>query len=145
MPRNVYTEINLHLVWHTKESRFLIKPEMRETVYDVIRRRACSEAGVFVHEIGGTMNHIHMAVTIPPTLLISEWIGKVKGGSSHDLNDMPIFGGLFEWQTGYGVVSFGAKDLPWVVAYVRKQIRHHQENTWEDRLERILAPEGQHG
>jgi acetyl-CoA carboxylase carboxyl transferase subunit alpha len=28
--------------------------------------------GAFVHEIGGTDNHVHLAVTIPPTLTISE-------------------------------------------------------------------------
>ncbi len=54
MPRNVYSEINLHFVWHTKESRFLIKPAMQQTVYDHVRRRAIEPGGIYVHEIGGT-------------------------------------------------------------------------------------------
>jgi putative transposase len=141
MPRNVYSEINLHVVWHTKEGRFLIKPDMQETVYDHIRRRAIAPGEVFVHEIGGTMNHVHVAATIPPTLLISDWIGKVKGGSSHDLNQLPIYGGDFGWQTGYGVVSFGRKDLPWVKRYIRDQKKHHDQETWQERLERITLPD----
>ena len=42
-----------------------------------------------------------------------------------------------EWQTGYGVVSFGAKDLPWVVAYIQNQREHHARAGTHDRLERI--------
>jgi putative transposase len=114
MPRNVYSEISLHVVWHTKGSRFLIKPHAEQAVYDCIRRRAIEPGEVFVHEIGGTGSHAHLAATVPPTLLISEWIGRVKGGSSHDLNELPVFGGSFCWQTGYGVVSFGTKNLPWI-------------------------------
>jgi len=136
MPRNVYSEINLHIVWHTKMSRYLIKRDMEQTVYDCIRRRAIAPGGIFVHEIGGTANHVHMAATIPPTVLISEWIGRVKGGSAHDLNELPIYGD-FHWQTGYGVVSFATKSLLWIKQYIRSQKKHHDEETWIERLERI--------
>jgi putative transposase len=142
MPRNVYSEINLHFVWHTKESRHLIKPETEKIVYDIIRTRTYGVEGAFVHEIGGMSEHVHLIVTIPP-LDIPRWIGRVKGGSSHDVNQKPIFGGDFEWQTGYGVVCFGTKDLPWVAQYVRDQKRHHRDGTCQPRLERTTWPEGQ--
>ena len=141
MPRNVYSEIHLHVVWHTKESRALIKPQMEQRVYDCIRRRAIAPGGVYVHEIGGTPTHVHLAATVPPMLLASDWIGKLKGGSSHDLNELAIFAGDFRWQTGYGVVSFGTKNLSWIRAYIRDQKRHHEQNTWAERLERIMQPD----
>jgi putative transposase len=137
VPRNVYSEINLHVVWHTKESRSLIKSQMAQTVYDHIRQRAIEPGEIFIHQIGGTANHVHMVATIPPTVLISEWIGRIKGGSTHDLNEIAIFDGDFSWQTGYGVVSFGTRALSWVKAYVEDQQRHHDQDTWEERLERI--------
>ena len=139
MPKNVYSEINLHVVWGTKESRALIKPDLEAQVHDAIRLRAANTDGVRTHAIGGTPTHVHLAVTVPPTLEISMWIGQVKGGSSHDLNGIPIFGGTFEWQRGYGVISFGTKDLSWVVAYIRNQKQHHNQDTWEERLERIVS------
>ena len=40
---------------------------------------------------------------------------------------------------GYGVVSFGTKDLEWVKRYVRAPREHHARGTVEDRLERITA------
>ena len=42
-----------------------------------------------------------------------------------------------EWQTGYGVVSFGAKDLPWVAEYIKSQRAHHSGGKVQDRLELI--------
>jgi len=34
-------------------------------------------------------------------------------------------------------VSFGTKDLPWVVDYVRNQREHHACGTVQERLERM--------
>jgi hypothetical protein len=31
---------------------------------------------VLLLAIGGTDDHVHPAVTVPPTLLVSEWIGE---------------------------------------------------------------------
>jgi putative transposase len=44
---------------------------------------------------------------------------------------------LLDWQGGYGVVSFGAKDLEWVKRYVRNQKEHHARGTTHERLESI--------
>jgi len=137
MARDAYHEIFLHLVWHTKESRGLIIPDWEDRLHDIIRRRALEPGNVFVHEIGGTRNHVHIVVRGGPTLPIAEWTGKVKGGSSYDMNHTAGYPDRLEWQSGYGVVTFGAKDLPWVIDYVRKQKQHHLAGTVFDRLERV--------
>jgi putative transposase len=93
---------------------------------------------VFVHQIGGTETHVHLAVTIPPTLTISEWIGQLKGGTSHDVNQQIGKGQkVLQWQAGYGVVSFGTGDLPWVKGYIANQREHHARGSVHDRLERV--------
>jgi len=91
---------------------------------------------VFFHAVGGTENHVHLAATIPPSLLISEWIGKLKGGSSFYINHEIANRKLLDWQDGYGVVSFGTKDLKWVIEYVKNQKEHHARGTTKKRLER---------
>ena len=64
-------------------------------------------------------------------------MGQLKGGSSYEVNQRLGRGRkLLEWQSGYGVVSFGTKDLEWVKAYVRNQREHHGRGTSQDRLER---------
>lgn len=92
---------------------------------------------VIVHEVGGVEDHVHMAVSVPPSLLISEWIGELKGASAHYINSEIANRKLLAWQAGYGVVSFGTKDLPWVAAYIRNQKEHHARGTTHERLERI--------
>jgi putative transposase len=103
-----------------------------------------SVPGLIFHEVGGTETHVHTAVSIPPTLLISEFIGQLKGGSSHEANQ--VFGaGRMQWQNGCGVVSFGTRHLEWVKAYIRNQKRHHAAGRVVHRLECFQqedAPDG---
>ena len=86
MSRNYYSEIHLHIVWHTKESSPLLTPQIETFVHRYLRQRLINTPGIFVHEIGGTETHVHLAITIPPTCLISELIGQLKGASSHEAN-----------------------------------------------------------
>jgi putative transposase len=139
MAGNYYSEINLHAVWHTKLSMPLLTPDVECVVHQYLRQMLVRESGVFVHEIGGTETHIHIAMSVVPTVLTSELIGRLKGSSSHEANHK--FGDRrkrLEWQAGYGVVSFGTGDLDWVNAYVRNQREHHARGTIHERLERII-------
>jgi putative transposase len=142
MSRNYYSEINLHIVWHTKLSMPLLTPDVEALVHHYLRGKLINLSGAYIHEIGGTETHIHLAVSIAPTILISDLIGKLKGASSHEANQK--LGGdrkLLEWQAGYGIVSFGTKALSWVRAYIRNQREHHARGTVFERLERITALE----
>jgi putative transposase len=140
MARNYYSEINLHLTWHTKESSPLLVPKVEAIAHHYLRGRCINTPGVFIHEIGGIETHVHLCITIPPTLLISDFVGQLKGASSHEVNQK-LGHKAFEWQAGYGVVSFGTRDLPWVKEYVRNQRERHGRGNVEDRLERITALE----
>jgi putative transposase len=138
MSRNYYSEINLHIVWHTKDSLPLLTAEVEPLAHRFLKKRIADIAGAFYHEIGGIENHVHVVVSVPPTLLISEFIGQLKGGSSHDVDQaMGQRAKVLQWQAGYGVVSFGTRDLPWVIDYVRNQREHHARGTTHERLERI--------
>ncbi len=140
MAKDAYHEMFLHIVWHTKGSANLIAPDYESGLHDIIRRRAVESGGVFVHEVNGTRNHVHLVVRVPPTLQPAEWIGRVKGGSSHDFNEAGP--GRVDWQSGYGIVTFGMKDLPWVMNYVRNQKEHHLKGTVFERLERVDEADG---
>jgi putative transposase len=140
MSRNYYSEIHLHLIWRTKHNQPLLTPAVEALVHRCVRGRLVNTPGAFVHAIGGTPDHVHVVVSVVPTILISDLVGQLKGASSHEANQRP--GGQpkrLEWQAGYGVVSFGTKDLEWVQAYVRNQKEHHAQGTIQDRLER-MAP-----
>ena len=138
MSRNYYSEIHLHMVWHTKESSPLLTPQVEPHAHRELRQKIVTWPGAFVHEIDGTPTHVHLAVSIAPTITISEFIGQLKGASSHEVNQR-LGRKALEWQAGYGVVSFGTKDLEWVCDYIRRQKEHHAVGAVFERLERITA------
>jgi putative transposase len=142
MSHNYYSEINLHVTWHTKESLPLLTPQVQEVVYRCLRQRIVNTPGAYVHEVGGIETHVHVVLSVPPTLLISDFIGQLKGASSHEANEqLRVCGKKLQWQAGYGVVSFGTRDLEWVKEYVRNQAEHHASGRVYDRLERITEIE----
>jgi putative transposase len=136
MASHVYSEIYLHLTWHTKNNARVITDFIEEPLYQYLRWRAAETQAVEVHAIGGIEDHVHMVARIPPTLLISEWIGQLKGASSHEINKR-VRRSLLHWQEGYGVVSFGKQALMKVVSYVQNQREHHARGTLYPALERI--------
>lgn len=141
MPRNVYSEIHLHMTWHTKGNAPVLTDPVESQLHRYLRNRIVNTSSVTLHALNGVADHVHIAVTVPPTLPTSDWIGELKGASAHYINHEICNRKVLQWQTGYGVVSFGTKDLPWIVAYVRNQKAHHASGDVRDRLERIEQPE----
>jgi putative transposase len=138
MSRNYFSEINLHVVWHTKDSAPLLIPDVEEYTHRWLKYRMINTDGVYVHEIGGTENHVHLCLDVVPTILLADFIGQLKGASSHEVNShFSHRGKTIQWQTGYGVVSFGRGDRDWVCQYIRNQRTHHANGRVHDRLERI--------
>ncbi|MGH2535591.1 MAG: IS200/IS605 family transposase [Thermomicrobiales bacterium] len=94
-------------------------------------------------------DHIHVAVSIPPSILISTVVGRLKGASAHAVNHNGQWtvSSPFAWQGEYGIHSFGENALPTVVAYVQNQETHHAADTLWPGLERTtdenLSPSSQ--
>ncbi len=148
---HAYWELYFRFTWHTKDNRPLITapPNKVEPLLHkyLIHRTLKETPGAIVHQVGGIEDHVHIAVSLPPTVLLSKWVGDMKGASSHHINHGPCGLHALKWQTGYGLVSFGKGDLPWVVEYIRNQRGHHARGTMVERLERITqiedgGPEG---
>lgn len=141
MPRNVYWELYYHLVWRTKESAPMLTRYIEPQVHKYLTHRALETTDAIVHAVGGIEDHVHIAVSLPPTIEIAKWVGDLKGACAYAINHGPAGVGTLAWQTGYGVVSFGKRDLPWVVEYIKNQREHHAAARIEDRLERITQIE----
>ena len=141
MSRRAYSEINLHITWHTKNNLPLIKAELESKLYQFLRQKILETLEIFVHAIGGIENHVHIAVSVPPTVQPAEWIGRLKGASAYFINQSSNHK-LLEWQNGYGIVSFGTKDLKWVVRYIQNQKEHHRTGKIFKRLESVEKEDG---
>lgn len=116
----VYSEINTHITWHTKASLPMISERIESRLYHYLTHKILETPGARLHAIGGINTHIHIATSLTPDILCSDWIGKLKGGSAYYINH-EVQPKCLQWQRGYGIVSFGTKDLPWVVEYIKNQ------------------------
>ena len=134
MSGHVYHEIFLHLNWHTKENRALLRGSVENVTYQVLRDKCRAAKGVYLHGLGGTDDHIHLALSIEPFVTLSDLVQQLKGGSSHDVNQK-LDRNVLEWQRGYGVVSFGRGHLDWVLDYIKHQREHHAQGRLQARLE----------
>ena len=133
-----YWQLFYHLVWSTKRRQPLLIPTVEEHVYGYLAGKAVGLKGV-VFAIGGTVDHVHMVVAIPPSISVSKFVGQVKGVASTRFNKSGVSDVRFEWQDEYGAFSFDAKRLPNYVAYAERQKVHHAEGTTIPILERMTS------
>jgi putative transposase len=58
------------------------------------------EHHALVHAVGIMPDHVHVAISIPPSIAVSTLIGRLKGSSSHLLNHLGKTpdGASFAWQ-----------------------------------------------
>ncbi|PYT00781.1 MAG: hypothetical protein DMF63_05605 [Acidobacteria bacterium] len=131
MSNRSYSEINFHMTWHTKDNLPYIDQRLEPDLYGFIKDRIIKDRQTYFHAIGGIADHIHLAVSFFPPFEIDTWIGKMKGASSYE------FGKGLQWQSGYGVVSFGTRDLPWIISYIHDQKERHRTGRISERLERF--------
>ncbi len=134
MSSHVFHEVFLHLNWHVKDDHPLLREHVEELAHTLLSQKVEALKGVWLHELGGTDTHVHLAFQIEPFVLISDLVQELKGSSSHEINRRSGHKAL-EWQRGYGVVSFGRKNLPWIVGYIRRQREHHAAGRVYSRLE----------
>lgn len=132
----VYSEINFHITWHTKASLPMIRGKIEDRLYHFLTHKILETPGARLHALGGIETHVHIAASLQPNILVSEWIGKLKGASSYYINH-EVQPKSLEWQRGYGILTFGTKDLKWVVDYINNQKDHHKTGKIYDRLEKF--------
>jgi putative transposase len=133
-----YWKLYYHLVWSTKYRLPIIEPAWEPDLYGYMRGKATA-LECFLHAIGGMSDHIHVVISIPPKLAVARLTGRIKGASSHHINEK-YTAGAFAWQTEYGAFSFSERALPRIKAYVNNQMKHHTDNTLDTIME--TSPEG---
>jgi len=71
----------VHLVFSTKQRQRLIPRESRPRLWGYLAG-ICKKQHIFVHEIGGMEDHVHMLIEIPLDMSFSDAIREIKTGSS---------------------------------------------------------------
>ena len=122
MPQSL-VKVLLHVVFSTKNRADLIVPAIEEGLFRYIHG-IVENNGSKLLLANGTMNHIHLLISLGRTMAISELIGDIKRGSSLWVKGQGDFPNFY-WQEGYGAFSIGQSQVPAVMKYIEGQKEHH--------------------
>lgn len=125
MSSHVFNQIFLHVTWHCHDNQPMITPAIEPMLFQALEERCHTTKGVHFLAVNGTPTHVHLAFQMEPFVLLSKFIGELKGGSASTVNTLQKRIAL-KWQRGYGVVSFSQKHAPWVLDYIANQKEHHR-------------------
>ena len=134
-----YTKLFYHVIWSTKHREPTILPIIENKLHSYIAKKAIHLGGI-VYAINGIDDHVHLAVSIPPSIAISKFIGQIKAVASVRINQSGLSDQKFYWQTSYSIFTFRESELSVVVQYIKKQKQHHSDGTTRNKFE-ILAKE----
>lgn len=102
---------------------------MRESI-----RLTCEEGAIIQYELGIMPDHVHLFVALPPTISLSSFMHRIKGGSSHFIR-VREQNKSFEWQRQFGAYTIHENQIPRLIEYVRNQPDRHASNSLYANLE----------
>lgn len=123
-----------HIVFAPKYRRQEIYGKLREDIGKILRQ-LCEMKKVEIIEAEACPDHIHLLVSIPPSLSVSQFVGYLKGKSSLMIFDRHAnlkykYGNRHFWCRGYYVDTVG-RNKDRIAEYIRNQL---QEDIMNDQL-----------
>ena len=114
-----------HIVFAPKYRRKEIYGQLRSDIGEILRK-LCAEKKVEIIEATACVDHIHMLVSIPPHLSISQFMGYLKGKSTLMIFDRHAnlkykYGSRNFWCRGYYADTVG-RNKKIISEYIRNQL-----------------------
>jgi REP element-mobilizing transposase RayT len=135
---HTYSTNLVHCVFSTKGRADLISAVLEERLHAYIFGTA-KNLGIEILALGGTSNHIHILMTLPPAQPLSYAMRDLKANSSRWMSE---HGTPFAWQEGFGAFSVSPSQAPVVKRYVRNQAEHHKKRNFEEEFLLLLKKSG---
>ncbi len=115
-----------HIVFAPKYRRQIIYGKYKKSIGQIIRD-LCERKRVIIHEANACPDHIHMLVSIPPKLSVSQFMGYLKGKSSLMIFDRHAnlkyrYGNRKFWCRGFYVDTVG-RNKKQIQEYIRNQLK----------------------
>lgn len=112
------------IVFSPKYRRQAIYGEIKQDIGQILRK-LCEQKGVEIIEAHLCKDHVHMLVSIPPYISVSQFVGYLKGKSSLMIFDRHAnlkykYGNRHFWCRGYYVDTVG-RNKRVIAEYIRNQ------------------------
>ena len=131
-----FTNLLTHLIFSTKDREPLIVPEIKSELFAYLGGLTRELKGK-AYGINGTADHVHLLISLPPVISISEALRFIKSNSSGWVHDKwPRRS--FAWQLGYGAFSVSKSNAPEVLMYIGNQEAHHRRRAFKDEFVDLL-------
>jgi len=113
-----------HIVWITKYRYKVLDGVVRERVREIIRQ-VCRELDVTIVKGVLAKDHVHMMISIPPSLSVSDVVRRMKGRSSHKVQrEFPElkkrYWGRHFWARGYFSTTSGNVTDEIILQYIEQ-------------------------
>lgn len=92
--------------------------------------------------MNGPADHIHLAVSLDPSLSLAEFVRTVKAGSSKWTHQTFPQLEQFAWQDGYAAFTVSHSVMGKVVEYIKNQREHHIKLSFEEELAQFFEKHG---
>jgi putative transposase len=135
---HTYSRNHVHVVFSTKDRRETIEKELQPRLWAYLAG-ICKNHEMIALVVGGTENHVHILLHLPPKLALAKAVQRLKGNSSKWISDQ---GKDFSWQEGYGAFSVSSSNLDQVVRYIQNQEAHHRKIGFEEEFRALLRKHG---
>ena len=114
-----------HIVFAPKYRRKEIYGQIKKDIGEIFRK-LCEQKGVEIIEAEAGIDHIHMLVSIPPHISVSQFMGYLKRKSSLMIFDRHAnlkykYGSRHFWCRGYYVDTVG-RNKKVIAEYIRNQL-----------------------
>lgn len=136
-----YTQIYCHIVLRTKNSEKSIQQhnisELYKYIWGIIKNKKSK-----LYRINGIEDHIHLFVSIHPTIAISDFVKTIKVATSHWMKAHDDFKQFNGWGDGYAAFTCRNRDKNQLIKYIINQQEHHRKESFRDEIIRIFREEG---
>lgn len=136
-----YTHLVYHIVFRTHRSILAIDEQHERELYAYIHGYIMRH-NAKLFRIGGMPDHIHMLVSIPPTIAVSEFVRGLKFASSGWLKQNPSFSLFSGWGEGYAAFTYSREQIPVVKQYIINQKEHHHKITFAEEYRQFIIENG---
>lgn len=134
---NSFIQLNIHITFHIKSGVDPIPQDDLPRLFAYLGG-CTNEQGAKAIAVGGMTDHIHMLVSIPSTITVSDFVKNVKIWSSKWLKTLGNAYRGFAWQDGYGAFSVSHSLIPKTINYIANQAEHHKKMSFREEYINIL-------
>ena len=122
-------DLKYHVVWVTKYRKPILRGEIAIRLRELVRQ-TCASLDVYILSGHVSSDHVHLLLSAPPSLSVSDLMQRLKGRSSRRLMDefgelKRQYWGQHLWARGYFAVSTGNV----TDEIIKQYIESHQDTT----------------